>query len=257
MTVLDKQTLDELREIIQGSIPQLSINCVIFRYYNGKLQIPIVQPISSDLWVIPGGYVFQNEDIDQAARRILLEQTQIDNLPLNQFGTFGTADRDFKSEFSTIENTSIPEDIVEWMSQRFVTVGYYSVLGGQEVELKASLFFKKVKWLDIENIDELDLDHSQLVKGARKVLSRDLLRRPLLSAFMPDEFTMPELHKLYEAILDRPIDRGNFRQRILKTNSLVKVGQRKEKSRKRPPDLYRLDEEHYLKSLSEDAKFGF
>ena len=74
---------------------------------------------------------------------------------------------------------------------------------------------------------------------------------------MPEEFTIPELQKLYEAILDRPIDRGNFRKRLLKSKSLIKTGQIKENSKRRPPDLYRLDTQNYLNSLNQDIKLGF
>lgn len=257
MTQFDQEKIDILRADIPKFIPQLSINCVIFRFYNQQLQVPVVQPINSDLWVIPGGYIYQNEGIDAAAKRILFEQIQIDDPLLNQFATFGPADRDFKTEMSSFENPGIPADILDWMSQRFVTIGYYSAVSVQELEMQASVFFKNPKWLNINDTDQLDMDHTLLVHEARKAMSKDLLRLPLLLNLMPVEFTIPELQCLYETILDRKIDRGNFRQRILKSKSLVKVGQRKENSRKRPPDLYTLDKKNYLNTLSEDAKFGF
>ena len=84
--------------------------------------------------------------------------------------------------------------------------------------LKTNPFFKNVKWMDIEDTSELYLDHSLLVAEARKVLVRELLSQPLLLSFLPNEFTIPELQKLYEVILGRSVDRGNFRKRMLKSD---------------------------------------
>ena len=74
---------------------------------------------------------------------------------------------------------------------------------------------------------------------------------------MPEEFTIPELQKLYEAILGRAVDRGNFRQRILKSKILTKIGPSMEKTGSRPPILYKLDKKRYLDSLTQDVKLGF
>ncbi|NQU51870.1 MAG: NUDIX hydrolase [Bacteroidetes bacterium] len=257
MTEFTQETINSIRKDISESIPQLSINNVIFRFREQTLQFPVVQPANSNLWMIPGGYVHQNESIDNAAKRILFEQTQINDLLLSQFGTFGSTDRHFENQVSTFRNLEIPKDIIEWISKRFVTIGYYSVLRGQNIEIKSSPFFKNVKWMNIEDSGKLALDHSVLVSEARKVLAKELLSQPLLQSFMPTEFTIPELQKLYEAILGRSIDRGNFRKRMLKSNSLIKIGQQKEKTKQRPPDLYRLDKEKYLSSLTQDIKFGF
>ena len=257
MTIFSTETIDSLRKSIRESIPQLSVNCVIFRKHEQKLQVPVVLPFNRNTWVIPGGFVNQSESLDDAAKRILFEQTQIEDLFLTQFGTFGSVDRHIDCKESEIEKVEIPEDILEWLSQRFVTIGYYSVLSDPNIELKTSPVFQKVKWINLKDAIGLGMDHSLLVTEARKVLSRDLLSLPLIQSFMPEEFTIPELQKLYEAILDRPIDRGNFRKRILKSNCLIKTGQLKENIKRRPPDLYMLDTQNYLSSLNQDVKLGF
>lgn len=257
MTNLSQATIDVIRKYLSNCISQLSINNVIFRFEEQTLQFPVVQLIESDLWMLPGGYIHQIESIDDAAKRILFEQTQIENLLLSQFGTFGSANRQFKSEISVFKTLDIPEDILKWFSQRFVTIGYYSVVGSKNIGIKTNPFFKKVKWMNIENTSELYLDHSLLVAEARKVLARELLSKPILLSFLPKKFTIPELQKLYETILGRPVDRGNFRKRILKSNILIKTGTMKEKTKQRPPDLYKLDKENYLSSLTQNLKLGF
>lgn len=257
MTNLSQVTIDSIRKDISNCISQLSINNIIFRFWEQTLQFPVIQLIDSDSWMLPGGYIYQNEGINDAAKRILFEQTQIDNLLLSQFGTFGSANRQFKLEMSVFEDLDIPEDIFKWFSQRFVTIGYYSVVGNKDIGIKTNPFFKNVKWMDIEDTRELYLDHSLLVAEARKVLARELLSRPILLSFLPKEFTIPELQKLYEVILGRSVDRGNFRKKMLKSNILVKIGQLKEKTKQRPPDLYKLDKDKYLSSLTQNIKLGF
>ncbi|MCG2459489.1 NUDIX domain-containing protein [Flavobacteriaceae bacterium F89] len=257
MAQFTKETIALIREELKKCIPQLSINCVIFRFDGEALQIPVVQPMNADAWSIPGGYVYQKEGIHDAAKRILFEQTQMDNLILSQFGTFGSAEREFSKEISGHTNLGFPKDIIDWISQRFVTIGYYSIVQLKKSKLKPGLFFKEVKWIDINDADKLALDHSVLVSEAVQTLRAELQSRPLLSSFMPETFTLPELQKLYEAILGRPVDRGNFRQRMLKSNILIKIGPTREKTKNRPPILYRLDHKVYLDSLTHDIKYGF
>lgn len=251
------ENLARIRGDIQNYIPQLSINCVLFKFNGEELQIPVVQPVFQDAWMIPGGFIFQHEDIDVAAKRILYQQTQIDYPIMGQFGTFGSGQRNFANEFKTHTDTEFPQDVLAWISQRFVTIGYYSIVGPDTTDLRSDHFFENAQWIDIQEIDKLALDHALLVTEAKKVLCSELLRRPVLMGFLPSTFTIPDLQKLYEVILERPIDRGNFRQRILKSNVLIKVGLSKEKTKHRPAIHYRWNEKAYLDSLTQDVKLGF
>jgi len=257
MTQFTTETLEFIREELNSCIPQLSINCVIFRFDGEALQVAVVQQVHADMWTIPGGFVHQTEDIDLAAKRILFEQTQLDNLLLSQFGTFGAAQREFAQEISRFSTLGFPEELVKWISKRFVTIGYYSIVGQEQIGLETGPFFKEVKWINVLESDHLAMDHPQLVSEALLTLRSELQSRPLITNFMPDIFTIPELQKLFEAILGRLVDRGNFRQRILKSKILIKIGQSKEKTGSRPPILYKLDEKKYLDSLIQDVKLGF
>ena len=141
MAQFTKENLEFFRHELKSFIPQLSINCVIFRFDGKKLQVPVVRPINWNYWSVPGGYIYQDEDIDQAARRILFEQTQIQNLILSQFGTFGSAGREFAETMKNFKKLGLPQDIVDHMSKRFVTIGYYSVVGCEQTELQTGPFF--------------------------------------------------------------------------------------------------------------------
>ena len=257
MSQFTKETLEILRKELKKSIPQLSLNCVIFRFDGETLQVPVFRIMDDDIWRIPGGYIYQNEGINEAAKRILLEQTQIDNLILSQFGTFGSVQRVFEKQANSLATLGFPQDIIDHISQRFVTIGDYSVIGREHTELKPNAYFKALKWINVADTDNLDMDHSQLVSEALLTIRSELQSKPLISSFMPETFTIPELQKLYEAILGRPVDRGNFRQRILKTKILAKIGTSKEKTGSRPPILFKLNEKKYLASLTQDVKLGF
>ncbi|MEX0290283.1 MAG: NUDIX domain-containing protein [Flavobacteriaceae bacterium] len=257
MAKFSEEIIAQIQKELGSSIPQLSINCVIFRFNGTALQIPVVQPIHADIWTIPGGFIRQLEDIDDAAKRILFEQTTLDNLLLSQFGTFGAAKREFRTEMDRFSESGIPKDLINWMSQRFVTIGYYSIVGREQTNLQTGHFFKQVKWINVTETRSLALDHGQLVSEALVSLRSELQSRPLIASFMPETFTIPQLQRLYEAILGRAVDRGNFRQSILKSKILHKMGPSKEKTGSRPPILYQLDKKKYLNSLTQDVKLGF
>ncbi len=254
---LNGEIIDSMRNTISKSIPQLSINTVIFRFSNDKLQFAAVRLIHGKKWLVPGGYVYQNESIDEAARRNLFEQTKIDHLVLNQFGSFGSSDRRMAEDNSDIDSMEMPDDIRQWITARFVTIAYYSVMSDPGREINIDTLYDQAKWLNVEDHEELAMDHSEIVEEARKILARDLLSQPLLLSFMPYEFTIPELQKLYEAILGRSVDRGNFRKRILKLGFLKKTGQLKGNAKQRPPELYSIDPTKYHNSLTNDVKLGF
>jgi len=257
MLSIPSHVYEEMSLYVERCLPHLSIDCVIFRYNNDQLQVLIVQSVVGDIWLVPGGYVQKAEDIDVAARRILLEQTELDNLILNQFGTFGSADRSFPELSSQGAHDMKSKEMLNWITQRFVTIGYYSLIRDNDQELRTSNFHQDIKWINIDDRDELSLDHNTLVTSARKKLAQDLLGQPVMLGLLPETFTMPQMHRLYELILDRSIDRGNFRQRILKAKFLIKLGKSPEKTSSRPPLLYKIDKDAYLSSLHQNIKLGF
>jgi ADP-ribose pyrophosphatase YjhB (NUDIX family) len=213
--------------------------------------------IQGNKWLVPGGYVFQDESVDEAAKRNLYQQTQLDHLVLHQFASFGASGRQMGVDNSDIEQINMPKDIVDWITNRFVTIAYYSIIADPKTKIIIGELYDSAKWLNIDEVDGLAMDHSTIVMEARKALAKDLLSRPILLSFLPADFIMPDLQKLYEAIIGRTVDRGNFRKRMLKSGFLIKTGQVVDNAPQRPPELYILDKERYLNSLSEDVKLGF
>lgn len=243
---------------LANTLPVLSVNCIVFRFRSGQLEYVASRLKGTELWLLPGSYIFHEEDIDAAAQRVLVTDTGISGKRLSHFGTFGRADRSFADIVSDINGTKdYGAEIAERLSKRSVTVGYYSICGQEEVEMKPNFFFEEIAWVALTEPINLAMDHSDLLAGARAKLRSELQSQPVLRSFLPDTFTMPDLQALHEAILNRPVDRGNFRRRILKNNFLVEVGDSKLKTGSRPRKLYCFEEERYLDSLQEEAKLGF
>ena len=106
-------------------------------------------------------------------------------------------------------------------------------------------------------IDTLIMDHTQIVKKSKETLEKDINAFPVIKNLMPETFTIPQLLGLYEAICDRTIDRGNFRQRILKNGILEETGALEKQAAGRPATVYRFHEQRYMDSLSTAIKLGF
>lgn len=252
------QLTEYLKTGAQQIMPQLSINAVIFGFTGEKLVVLATQPALSEVWLIPGAFVDRKESIDEAAYRSIRSQLGIDDIFLRQFRTFGEADRSFAGEMASFfKAAQIPPEQFEWLAKRFVTIGYYACADYRKIDPKPSLMFQEIRWVGIDEIDELGFDHADIVREARAVLTKDLLDLPVIASLLPETFTIPELQKLYEAILGRDIDRGNFRQKILRTNILEKVGERNTAKTRRPPGLYRFNRHRYRAVLEEEVKIGF
>lgn len=253
-----QEILDHLKDGAQNFMPQLSINSVIFGFTGERLVVLATQPVMTEMWLIPGDFVHQTESIEDAAYRSMRTQLGIQEIFLRQFKTFGEPERSFATEMAAFFQTAdIKQAAYEWLTKRFVTIGYYACADYRKIDPEPSLMFQAIRWIDIDAIDELGFDHADIVKEARAVLTKDLLDLPVIASLLPATFTIPELQKLYEAILGRLIDRGNFRQKILRTKILEKVGERNTAATRRPPGLYRFNWNRYEAVLDKEVKIGF
>lgn len=241
------------------AIPQLSINCVIFGFHEKLLKVVVnnIQLGNTNIVVLPGGYIGQTESVTDAVERIVKDSTGLKGILLRQFAVFGDVSRSFAAEFAAIVEMAAEEDrrTLDFVSQRFVTICYLALVDYHTIDLKPTQFLHTAQWLPVIDAKTLAIDHHDIVVSARESLLRELPHLPIASNLLPSEFTFPELHALVEAILGRPIDRPNFRRKILKTDMIVKVGQ-DASGKRRPADLYMF---RYGKktSLSDDFKFGF
>jgi 8-oxo-dGTP diphosphatase len=248
-----------IKTLEKEAIPQLSINCVIFGFHDKRLKV-IVNKIDlrgTTMFVLPGGYVGQTEDLTNAVERIVRESTGLEKMLFRQFAVFGDASRSFEKEFAALGNSLTPSEkaIFKWFAKRFVSVCYLALVDFNKIDLKPTQFLEAAQWLPVHETKVLAMDHDDIVRSARESLIRELPYSPIASNLLPSKFTIPELHSLVEAVLGRALDRGNFRRKILKSDLLVKVGQ-DGSAKRRPADVYTFK---YGKktSLNEEFRFGF
>jgi len=248
-----------IRTLEKDSIPQLSINCVIFGFNEKSLYV-IANKIDlkgTTMLVLPGGYVGQTENLTEAVERIVRESTGLEKMLFQQFAVFGDASRSFGKEFESIGKSLTKEEkeTFKWFSKRFISVCYLALVDFTKIQLKPTQFLETAQWIPVEKTKVLAMDHHDIVKSARESLIKELPYSPIASNLLPAKFTLPDLHALVEGIIGREIDRPNFRRKILKSDVLVKVGV-DDSGKRRPADLYAFKNRKKT-SLSGEFKFGF
>ena len=238
-------------------VPGQSIDCVIIGFENHKIKILVLKwKAVQNAWALPGGFIRKDEDLDKAAIRILKERTGVELPFLEQFKTFGNLDRN-KSKYQ-LENSileSMPSAALEWLNQRFISTGYVSLVDISKCSPKPDIFSEKIAWVDLEELPELIMDHDLMVKTAIGYIKNQINYLPIGINLLPEKFTMKQLQLLYEAILSRKLDRGNFQRKMLKLDIFIRHEKRLEGGANKAPYLYSFDEEKYNELLKQG--FGF
>jgi len=217
-------------------IDALSIDCLIFGFKNGRLDILLVkhsEGISEGKWALPGGWVRYNESIDEAAGRLLKSLTGISNIYLEQFKTFGAVDR--------------------YPTKRVVTIAYYAMVNEKDYSLIPGFTASAVQWFDIHQVPVLPYDHNQILDEGFQHLKHLIRHHPIGFNLLPRKFTLLQLLELYEAILETRLDKSNFRRKLMKMNLLEASAEKQKHVSHRAAGLYRFDKKPY----DERRKKGF
>lgn len=226
---------------LSQSISQLSVDCVIFGFHDNELKVLLSKFPDLNLWALQGGYIRQFEDIDIAARRVLEERTGVKDIFLKQFHVFGKANRPtFEFLKQAFKDAPINIEAISFLKQRFVSIGYYSLVDFQKVVPTAGLFFEQTEWLDIRNLPPLAFDHAEIIQKALETLRLSLDYSLVVFNLMPEIFTMNELQKLYETILNETLSRNNFQRKILDMDILERLEKKFAGGAHKAPYLYRF-----------------
>jgi 8-oxo-dGTP diphosphatase len=230
-------------------LPQVSIDCVVFGYNQGQLKVLITEIDFVDgFWSLPGGFIFQNETLDQAAHRILEERTGLRQLFLEQFWVFDGLDRNNNLLFDALKTkktTSGPINNIlnsnfEWFTNRFISIGYFALVDQNKVKLQTSTMDKHVGWQSISLLPKMIMDHNQMVHIALRSLQLHLDERLIAFNLLPETFTMKELQELYEAVYNKPLARNNFQKKMLDLNVLERLDKKYTGAANKAPYLYRF-----------------
>lgn len=243
-------TLSEILEKgDQYYLTDLSIDCVIFGFHDNQLKVLLLQFKDTERWCLPGGFILKEEHINDAAVRILKDRTNLDNIYLRQFYTFGDpyrGEHGFKRP---------PEITKSWVLDRFVTIGYWALVEFSKAQPAPDAFSLDCKWWDIDKCPKLVLDHNLILEKALTSLRIHINDYPVGRDLLPEKFTMPELQRLYETIYGKALDRRNFQKKMLSFGILEKLKERKRGGAHKAPFLYRFDHEKYQQAMKEGLKF--
>jgi 8-oxo-dGTP diphosphatase len=241
-------------------LPNLSVDCVIFGYHEKQLKILCTRPAGSNGWLLPGGYIGINENLEDAANRILAERTGVAGLYIKQFKTYGNINRSWNHPDNSGNMITYPGLMPEeekWMMERFVTVGYYALTEFSKVRMESTLIEGECSWFDIYELPTLLLDHDILVRDALKILQLQIHYEPIGYNLLPAKFTLPEMLALYETILDKKIDHRNFNKKLVSLEVIKKLNQKKHIGGHRAPTLYRFNKRNYDKALKDEMRLIF
>ena len=232
----------------------VSVDCVIFGFNDNQLKVLLLKWKGVQDWCLPGGFIQKVEHIDRSAQRILQERTNLKDIYLRQFSTFGAPKRNASDQvfkgFAEL-GVEVPKD--SWLFDRFISIGYYALVNFAKVEPTADLLSEAIEWWDLEEIPPLIFDHRSMIDEALKALRLQLDHEPIGRNLLPAKFTLPELQRVYETILDKEIDRRNFRKKILNLGILNKLDERKKGGAHRAAHLYQFNDERYDQLLQEGS----
>lgn len=216
----------------------LSVDCVIFGFDENKLKVLLIRSDLTnykDRWSLLGDLVGTNEDLRNAAYRILKERTGLNDLYLEQVKTFGTVSRH--------------------PAGRVVTVAYCSLINIQHHKL--NILDNELHWHDIKNVTDLAFDHQEIFETCLNNLQKRVQEHPLGFSLLPKKFSLRELQNLYEAILDIKMDRRNFRKKFFAMDFLIDTGEMEQDVPHRPGKLYKFNYEKYEKKKKKWSGIDF
>lgn len=239
-------------------VPSLSVDCVIFGFHENQLKVLLLKIKNAKEWALPGGFILKNEDVNESAKRVLKERTGLSEIFLQQFNVFGEPKRsDANFHRRILKKTGIELRDNHWLLRRFVTIGYYALVEYSYVNARPDNFSDQCAWRDINDLPELMMDHREILNKALEILRRDLNYHPLGYNLLPEKFTMPELQKLYETILDKKLDRRNFQRKILSYGILNRLKEVKKGVAHKAPYLYSFNLRKYQQALKEGLQEGW
>ena len=218
-----------------------SIDCVIFGFDEGELKILLIERNEEPFkawWALPGYLVEQDESLDNAAERILYELTGLRGIYMDQFYTFGDVDRHPKG--------------------RVITVAYYAMirLNGSKHLKPVTNFARKAVWVPISDLPDLAFDHDKIfTRGFEKVRNK-ISYQPIAFELLPEKFTLTQLQHLYEVILNKKLDKRNFRKKMLNYGILKELDEKQKGVSYRAAKLYKFDRRKYARLFQKELTFG-
>ncbi|MFO0589195.1 MAG: NUDIX domain-containing protein [Polyangiaceae bacterium] len=217
--------------------PALAVDIVVFGL-DEDLKILLIkrdlEPFQGK-WALPGGFVRMDETLDEAARRELEEETGVSRLYLEQLYTFGDLGRDPR--------------------ERVVSVAYYALVKLSDHRVKAATDAREAAWFSVDDLPRLAFDHEKILSTGLTRLKSKVRYQPIGFELLPPKFTLSALQKLYESVLEKALDKRNFRKKVLAMGFLEDTDEVEQDVAHRAARLYRFDKKRYQELTKEGFHF--
>jgi 8-oxo-dGTP diphosphatase len=202
--------------------PAVTVDIVIFTIVDDDFKVLLIQrdiePFEG-MWALPGGFVGLDESLRRAAWRELKEETGVSAAFLEQLSAFGRPDRDPR--------------------ERVITLAYYALIPAERLKLKAATDAREARLFSMKDLPELAFDHAKILRRAHQKV-QDKIDEPIIALqLLPESFTLSDLQRVHEHILGTPIDKRNFRKKILALDLISPTGEERRDGPHRPARLYR------------------
>lgn len=203
--------------------PAVTTDVAVFALREQRPQILLIRranPPFQNQWALPGGFLDIDEDLNDCAARELSEETGLNDLYLEQLGTFGAPNRDPR--------------------ERVISVAYLALIPiDREAQPIAASDAAAVGWFPLDALPALAFDHAHIIELARQRLVAKLDYSSIALQLMPKSFTLSELQAVYEILRGESLDKRNFRKRILSLDLIEETGEQKRTGKHRPARTYR------------------
>jgi len=215
----------------------VAVDCIIFGFDGNDYKILLIQrgfAPEKEKWSLMGGFVQENESLEQAADRVLKQLTGLENVYLEQLQAFSEPQRD--------------------PIERVIAMAYVALIDIHKYELQINDDFH-ARWYLLRDLPKLIFDHAEMVETALQRLRYKAAFHPILFELLPEKFTLPQLQAMYEGLYDTKIDKRNFSRKVLSTSLLVKESDKDKSNSKKGAYFYSIDKENYKENFQSMLNF--
>ena len=205
----------------------VAVDCIIFGFDGTDIKLLLIQrglKPERGKWSLMGGFLQEQESLEQAANRILKRLTGLEGVYMEQMKAFGEPDRD------PVERT--------------LSIAYFALIDIHQYEKQLSNEYH-AEWFHVKKMPDLIFDHKKMVDIAKRQLRYKAALHPILFELLPAKFTIPQLQILYEGIYDTAFDNRNFSRKVLSTELLIKQKEKDKANSKKGAFYYKLDKRKY------------
>lgn len=222
----------------QYARPAVTVDCVVFGLDDQDLKVLLIQRDNEPFagrWALPGGFVKMDETLEESALRELREETGLTKVFLEQLYTFGNPGRDPR--------------------ERVVTVAYYALVKLLDHKVQAATDAREAAWFAVDDLPKLCFDHDTILDTALKRLQGKVRYQPIGFELLPPKFSLTQLQRMYEIILERPLDKRNFRKKVISLDILDELDEVEQDVAHRAARLYRFNERKYRQMTKDGINF--